>query len=37
MIDTHKKDTTRISVGKQKCEQPDFLANGADHIDRRET
>ena len=37
----HKKcdqilDTTRTSLGKQICKQPDFLANGADLIDRRE-
>ena len=37
MIDTHKKDTKQISLGKQICKQPDFLANGADLIDRRET
>ena len=43
MIDTHKNViryqiyTTRTSLGKQICKQPDFLANGADLIDRRET
>ena len=37
MIDTHKLDTKRTSLCKQICKQPDFLANGADLIDRRET
>ena len=30
-------DTTLTSLCKQICKQPDFLANGADLIDRRET
>ena len=34
MIDTHKQGTTRTSLCKQICKQPDFLANGRDLIDR---
>ena len=34
MIDTHKNV---IRYYKPICKQPDFLANGADLIDRRET
>ena len=41
MIDTQKcdqiLDTTRTLLCKQICKQPDFLANEADLIDRRET
>ena len=37
MIDTHILGTTRTSLCKQICKQPDFLANGAVLIDRRET
>ena len=37
MSDTYKKGTTRTSLCKQICKLPDFLANGADLIDRRET
>ena len=41
MIDIHKKcdeilDRTRTSFCKQICKQRDFLAYGADLIDRRE-
>ena len=42
MIDTQKKcdqilDRTQTSLCKQIFKQPDFLANGADLIDRQET
>ena len=33
----HVLDRTRTSLCKQICKQPDFLAHGADPIDRRET
>ena len=37
MIEMHKKYKTRTSLCKQKYKQRDFLATGADLIDRRET